>query len=339
MSVDIKFPFSIYQINKSKIMQERLRLLDQHRLASLNKALEAIKTPEAVGFLTKHVPDFYASITPGNEHAARQLVIDAFTVLGETTKSPTPTIALENAAEVIYKDIFKQGAPDFWFTPIHHQYKTEGKPEKVIPVLASYFKGNRVLDVGGGSGYLSMRLQKAGYSSALTDVLDYRAEETQSLPFKLMTSPAQLPYDDDQFDSAFFFEVLHHVDDPHHVPLLTEVGRVAKRVIIVENVYGTMTHPLLRVDYEHEDPSPAADYLAMLPEHQLKTLMLMDYYVNIASKGIIDMNIPFRFKTIGEWLSLFDTAGLEPVRITQIGFFQNTLNRNFQLYFILDRKE
>ena len=100
-----------------------------------------------------------------------------------------------------------------------------------------------------------------------------------------------------------------------------------------------MSHPLLRVDYEHEDPSPTADYLAMLPEHQLKTLILIDYYVNIASKGIVDMNIPFRFKTIEEWLSLFDTAGLGPVGITQIGFFKNTLNRTFQLYFILDRKE
>lgn len=339
MSVDIKFTFFIHQINKSKIMQERLRLLDQHRLASLNKALEAIRTPGAVGFLTKHVPDFYASISPGDEQVARQLVIDAFTLLGETTKSPTPTIALESAAEVIYKDIFKQEAPDFWFTPIHHRYKTEGKPERVIPVLASYFKGNRVLDVGGGSGYLSMQLQKAGYSPALTDVLDYRAEETQSLSFKLMTSPTQLPYDDDQFDSAFFFEVLHHVDDSRHIPLLTEAGRVAKRVIIIENVYGTMNHPLLRIDHEHEDSSPTADYLLMPPEHQLKTLMLMDYYVNIASKGIIDMNIPFRFKTIGEWLSLFDTAGLEPVSIAQIGFFRNTLNRNFQLYFILDKKE
>lgn len=319
-------------------MQERLKFPDRHQLASLNKALEAIRTPEIVGFLTKHVPDFYASISPGDEQVARQLVIDAFAVLGETTKSPTPIVALESAAEVIYRDIFRKEAPDFWFTPIHHRYKTEGKPERVLPALASHFKGNRVLDVGGGSGYLSMGLQRVGYSAALTDVLDYRAEETQNLPFKLMTSPTQLPYGDDQFDSAFLFEVLHHVDDPHHIPLLTEVGRVAKRVVIIENVYGTMSHPLLRVDYEHEDPSPTADYLAMLPEHQLKTLMLMDYYVNIASKGIIDMNIPFRFKTMEEWLSLFDTAGLEPLGITQIGFFKNTLNRNFQLYFILDRK-
>lgn len=320
-------------------MQERLRLLDQHRLTSLNKALEAIKTPEAISFLTKHVPDFYASLVPGDEPAARQLAINAFAVLEGTTKNPNPTIALKSAAEVIYKDIFKKEAPDFWFTSIHRQYKIEGKPERVIPVLGSYFKGNRILDVGGGSGYLSMRLQKNGYSSALTDVLDYRAQEAQSLPFKLMTSPTQLPYDNDQFDSAFFFEVLHHVDDSRHIPLLTEAGRIARRVVVVENVYGKISHPLLKVDYEHEDLPPTVDYLAMLPEHQLKTLMLMDYYVNIASKGIIDMNIPFRFKTIEEWLSLFDTAGLNPVGITQIGFFKNTLNRNFQLYFTLDRKE
>ena len=320
-------------------MEEKLRPVDQRRLRSLNGALEAIRTPETVGFLTKHVPDFYASISSGNEQPARKLVIDAFAILQETAKSPTPTIALTRAAENIYKDIFKEEAPDFWFTSIHRQYKIEGKPKEVIPVLASHFIGNRILDIGGGSGYLSMQLQRDGYFSALTDVLDYRAKEAQNLPFNKMTSPTQLPYDDNQFDSAFFFEVLHHVDNPHHTPLLTEARRVAKRVVIIENVYGTMNHPLLKVDYEHEDPSPTADYLTMLPEHQLKTLMLMDYYVNIASKGIIDMNIPFRFKTIGEWLSLFNASGLELVGITQIGFFRNTLNRNFQLYFTLDRKE
>jgi len=217
-------------------MQERLKFPDRHQLASLNKALEAIRTPEIVGFLTKHVPDFYASISPGDEQVARQLVIDAFAVLGETTKSPTPIVALESAAEVIYRDIFRKEAPDFWFTPIHHRYKIEGKPEKVIPVLASYFKGDRVLDIGGGSGYLSMGLQRAGYLSSLTDVLDYRAQEAQGLPFKPMTSPTRLPYENDQFDSAFFFEVLHHVDDSHHTPLLVEAGRIAKRVVVIEDV-------------------------------------------------------------------------------------------------------
>lgn len=248
-------------------------------------------------------------------------------------------MALAKAAEVVYRNIFEQEVRDFWFTPLHNRYRSEEKPEMVTPVLTAHLKGKRVLDIGGGSGYLSMRLQKAGYSSALTDVIDYRTEKARSLPFKLMVSPTRLPYDDDQFDSAFFFEVLHHVDNQHHIALLTDAGRVAKRVVIIENVYDMISQPLLRVDYEHEDPAPTADYLAMLPEHQLKTLILMDYYVNIASKGIIDMNIPFRFKTMEEWLSLFDTAGLEPVGITQIGFFRGTLNRNFQLYFILDRRE
>src|SRR3990167_1324968 len=129
-------------------MKETQRGPEQNRLLSLNSALEALRTPEIVSFLTKHVPDFYASISPGDEQVARQLVIDAFAVLGETTKSPTPIVALESAAEVIYRDIFRKEAPDFWFTPIHHRYKTEGKPERVLPALASYFKGNRVLDVG-----------------------------------------------------------------------------------------------------------------------------------------------------------------------------------------------
>lgn len=65
----------------------------------------------------------------------------------------------------------------------------------------------------------------------------------------------------------------------------------------------------------------------------------MDYYVNIASKGIVEMNMPFQFKTLEQWLSIFSQAGLELVDLTQLGFFKDTLNRNFQMYFTLDRME
>lgn len=318
--------------------QERKNITSPDRLVSFNRVAEAVRRPEVFGFLAEHVPEFYASVATQNQDQARQLVRDSFSLLKNAADSPNRVQALTDAAHTIYGDIFQQEAPDFWFTPIHTKYKVDGKPQLVVPFLETHLAGDRILDLGGGAGYLSAQLQRDGYRPEIADVINYRVPETEGIPFQRMASPTSLPHADDSFDSAFLFEVLHHVDDSNHAPLLREAGRVANRVVVVENVYGDMNHPLLHVAKDREDPAPTHDYLTLPDADQLRILTLMDYYVNIASKGIVEMNIPFRFKTIAEWAKVFDTAGLDAVVMTQVGFLKNTLNRNFQVYFTLERK-
>lgn len=312
--------------------------MSTEKLESLNKIAEALKTPEPVRFLLQHVPEFYASVTTDQPNLARELVRNSFAILVRAANNPSPVDSLVEASDIIYRDIFHQDDPEFWFTPIHQNYNINIKPKLVTPILARRFFGNRILDIGGGSGYLAFQLQKDGYSSALTDVLDYRAEIAKTVSFKRMTSPTHLPYLTDEFDSAILFEVLHHVNPSHYLVLLKEAARVAKRLVIVENTYGDPTHALARIAYEYQDPQPTQDYLSLKPEDQVKVLSIMDYYVNITSKGITGMNLPLTFKTLEEWLILVGEAGFQPVVITQIGFFKNTLNRNFQLYIALDKK-
>lgn len=319
--------------------QERKIITSPDRLVSFNRVAEAVRRPEVFGFLAGHVPEFYALVATQNQDQARQLVRYSFSLLKDAAQSPNRVQALTDVADTIYRDIFQQEAPDFWFTSIHTKYKVDGKPQLVVPFLETHLAGDRILDLGGGAGYLSAQLQRDGYRPEIADVIDYRAPEAEGIPFQRMASPTKLPHADDFFDSAFLFEVLHHVDDCNHVPLLQEAGRVANRVVVIENVYGDMNHPLLHVAEGREDPGPTHDYLALAPEDQFRTLTLMDYYVNIAAKGIVEMNIPFRFKTIDEWVKIFDSAGLEAVDMTQVGFLKDTLNRNFQLYFTLERKD
>lgn len=49
--------------------------------ASSGCLLEALRQPNAIGFLLKHVPEFYASVAINNQEQARWLVQDSFTVL------------------------------------------------------------------------------------------------------------------------------------------------------------------------------------------------------------------------------------------------------------------
>lgn len=302
---------------------------------SFGNIAEALHTPEVTGFLTKYVPEFYASVATGHEDEARQLVRDSFRILDETVDTYKDTNLVEAAAR-IYREVFHKNDPEFWFTPIHQSYNRDKKPKMVTPLLSSRLHGRKVLDIGAGSGYLARQMQREGYLAEITDVLDYRKSETLHLPFKRMDTPDSLPHHSNEFDSALFFEVLHHVDYYGVVPLLKEARRVARRIVVVENPFGDLERPSLRIVYEHEDPDPTNDYLAMTSANQLKTLILMDYYVNIASKGIADMNIPFTFKSVEEWLKIFGEVGMSVVDMSRIGFFRNTLNRNFQVYFTLD---
>ncbi|MDP2649481.1 MAG: class I SAM-dependent methyltransferase [bacterium] len=302
-------------------------------IKSINKVAEALKSP-ALDFLIRHVPEFYASVARNDEISARNLVYNSFAVLSECAGQVNRPQGFAEGAKKIHEEFFQKEAPDFWFTGVHNTYKAE-KARVLSLFLAKYFKGNRVLDIGGGSGYLAAELKRDGFSAEVTDVLDYRSDYAKEVPFKQMEKPLVFPYQASEFDSAVLFEVLHHVDNGNHLPLLYEAARVADRLVVVENVYGDTNYSAAILEYE--DPVPTKDYLEMSKDDQLKTLILMDYYVNIAAKGIYDMNIPFTFKTFKEWLDLFKRGGFELKDVLRVGFWKNTLNRNFQLYFVLNK--
>jgi len=50
----------------------------------------------------------------------------------------------------------------------------------------------------------------------------------------------KIPYDDDSFDVALLITVLHHT--PHPEKILQEAQRVAKKIVLVEDVYSTVFH-------------------------------------------------------------------------------------------------
>ncbi len=93
-------------------------------------------------------------------------------------------------------------------------------------------RGASVLEIGAGPGSIYFVLQRMGYDVRAVDIED----QTLSWGIEpLIFDGRTIPYQDQQFDIALLLTVLHHAHDPDR--LLAEAQRVARRVIVIEDVY------------------------------------------------------------------------------------------------------
>jgi hypothetical protein len=84
----------------------------------------------------------------------------------------------------------------------------------------------RVLDVGGGDGYVSRRLMDAGHKVTMTEKSEVRAKRAQELGVEVkLDEPPRFIY-----DTVLLGEVLEHLDDPGE--LLKDAFDARERVVI-----------------------------------------------------------------------------------------------------------
>ena len=125
------------------------------------------------------------------------------------------------------------------------RYRARRKAAPIVGVLPPHVRagGGRVLDLGCGEGYVGAALAaETGADVVLADVLPMNRTR---LPF-VQVGERALPFEDDAFDAALVYFVLHHTADPEAV--LRELLRVTRGpVIVVESVYErAWDHRLLR---------------------------------------------------------------------------------------------
>lgn len=96
-------------------------------------------------------------------------------------------------------------------------------------------KDDKILDIGGGLGTVSYLLKTRGYNSEVIDVQDVSIfKEIQPVIY----DGTKIPFDDNMFDVALILTVLHHTKSPEII--LNEAKRVAKRIIIMEDIYNSL---------------------------------------------------------------------------------------------------
>lgn len=264
------------------------------------------------------------------------MVDSAFETLADSQQDGVDIGKLVEVTSALLQHTFRKADSSFWFNRVYHQYKTQIKPETDFLQLQKLLPGERVLDYGCGSGYLAARLAKGGYKVFTTDVLDYRYDEARRLPFVQMASATDIPYPDNSVDVALVQAVLHHVN-PDDLPfVIRRLGKIARYALIKEDTYGLPTQfeglpeilkmqPLLRT------------FVAMPHDLQHQVLVLIDFFSNAIAQGILEMNMPFEFKTVIEWEQVLLRNGFKVNQTILAGFETGRMHKSCHVWLLCER--
>lgn len=108
----------------------------------------------------------------------------------------------------------------------------------VMRHIQPFLRNNeKVLDVGVGIGDVTLAMQRAGNDVTGLDVEDLCCTpEVKPVLYDGKT----MPFADKSFDLATIITTLHHTPDPDHI--VAEAARVARRIIIMEDVFYSAPH-------------------------------------------------------------------------------------------------
>jgi SAM-dependent methyltransferase len=290
----------------------------QHETAALNFTMSVLEKS-----YKSHFPDYVSDVRGVLEDACKYLL-----AAGDGCE-------LYQAAEEVHEQFFTSKGDGAWFSEGYSAYKSQRKPIQDFNNLADAISGRTVLDFGCGRGHLAALIANAGFDCYTTDVMDYRGTNAAHLPFRQMASPVDVPYPDDMFDSAIVKTVLHHVDEPDLTPLLINLRRVSRRLIIEEDTYAVSTAPLRAAVRQIE----LTEFNKLDESDQFRALVLIDFFGNAVAQGLVDMNFGCQFKRVSEWNSLFNSLGFRVVDTDVVGFRPGNIHKACQVRFVVDREE
>jgi len=285
--------------------------------------MEALREPAAATFAQMCLETSYARHCAGHAKAVKALVSTIFHGLFEAAQGPE---TLRDEAQRLSLTLFRRDDPTAWFAEAYRRYKVDIRPERDYHKLRRMLAGQHILDYGCGSGLTAVRLAKGGYSVVMTDTLDYRSPEAFHLPFVPLPGSIELPFADGAFDTAIAYGVIHHIDGEKIPATLNELARVARQLLLVEDVYGVEAgHDLadctIGGSYSGADTDDVLErYTALTRHQQYLALILLDFIPNIVVLGMTDMNMPYQFKTIDEWGHLLHASSLQIDHVYFPGF-------------------
>lgn len=151
---------------------------------------------------------------------------------------------------------------------------------KIVDMFEGQIKeGQSVIDIGMGNGLIASIVKKRFKADVIgADVIDYNESD---ITMKIFDGK-NLPFKDNEFDVAIIIETLHHCDDP--IQILREAKRVAKKVIILEDVHVSRIHKMIMNFY--------------------------DFMMNVRH----GVNTPFNFRSHKEWMGIFERLGLKVMK-------------------------
>ena len=103
--------------------------------------------------------------------------------------------------------------------------------EKMVNEIEKFLEGEKILDLGCGSGILGEKIRERLKKEVIgIDIVDKRV---CNIPFKIYDGK-KIPFPENFFGLVIISFVLHHTEDP--ISILQEAKRVGKRIIIFEDL-------------------------------------------------------------------------------------------------------
>lgn len=291
---------------------------------------------DVVSFVRDTLISGYTPYFSAETELVQALVDQALGWLVASQRAGTDENGLIEATTEVIRDIYHKDEPTFWFNQAYHQYKTKIKPQTDFEQICSLIRGQRILDYGCGSGYLSVCLDQAGFQVYTNDVLDYRYAEARYLPFVQMQSPTEIGYPDDSMDTTIVQAVLHHIDTAHLGPILQRLAKVTQRLLIKEDSYG-LPSDLPGLEEKINEQPLLARFLNLSQPVQFQELVLIDYFANAVAQGIPEMHMPFEFRTPEQWSQVLAANDLTVERTIVAGFEPGRMHQSCHIWLVCER--
>lgn len=113
-----------------------------------------------------------------------------------------------------------------------------GRCRDIVQDITPYLKQNdAIIDIGVGLGIVDNQLLNAGFTNITP--LDVESMSVCLAVKPILYDGHHIPFKDKSFDVALIITVLHHLD--HQEVLIREAARVAKKIILVEDIYSSRT--------------------------------------------------------------------------------------------------
>lgn len=127
--------------------------------------------------------------------------------------------------------------------PILHRFVDtilKWRAQEIVNRMNPHLKGSvSILDIGCGSCHIAKELTKNGYEVVPIDISNGSYNDINPIIY----DGCQIPYKDQSIDTAVLITVLHHTKNPEQI--VQEAGRVAKKIIIIEDVVLNTAHKFI----------------------------------------------------------------------------------------------
>lgn len=308
--------------------------------SSEKQLLEAFRNETAKTFVQDALLESYTRLFSDHIQEADAMVRNAFHLLSlmMSTDKVKDNGELKKAFGTIHNDIILDND---WFPPAYALYR-KGRAVKDYNQIKLYIGRNKVLDFGCGAGYLDLVLKQNGFIISSTDVIEYDnriSKEDEQIAFRKMSSPTDIEYPDNSFDTIILWHVLHHIDKENLSHNLKRLSAIGKRFIIKEDVYGA-AEGVEGFTESKQTQKKLCQYMTMEEKDQIQSLIIYDYVANIIlGQSILDMNMPFQFKTVDQWKNTLSEAGFDVIKVLFTGCEPYKLHNSPQALIIADSRK